>query len=535
MTPPDPQPTPAVRLDRALGLAVAAASILVIAVPLLVVRYPPMTDLPFHAAQSAVFAHHGDPSWHFAEQFVRQPFAVPYMALFAVTAALMLVLPAVAATKLAAAVLLALLPAGLAVLLRGMKKSPLLGAFGLLAVWGPLTHMAFLNFVGALGLFAGAVGVTLEAVDRPTTARKVALSALLLAIFFTHVFRFPFAIAGVVGAAVIAGVARRSLRATLASIAPTIVAPIAVFGAWIVVRPRTIQASPGPLSLHLERLRELGCLTGSFRDPGERVALWIAGAALAAYVAIAIVGRARAATPPVAAEDARARRAARLVAMACAIASLLAYLVLPLSVGSWWYVYPREATAAAFLALALLPDLPRAPALRAIGVALALAASVPTTVVVARNYAAFDDQTRDFDALVARLPQAPRLAYLVFDHDGSTRTISPFTHLPAWVQAQKGGWLSFHFDHFGSAPASYRPRAPGDRDVPPPTPDAWEWRPDAFVIDDERGRFFDWFLVRAKESPARVFAADPAVALVDRAGLWWLYRRAEAPAAEAAP
>jgi hypothetical protein len=526
--PPPDDPTPSPRRDRALGVVVSVVCLAAIALPLAVVRYPPMTDLPFHAAQSAVFAHLDDPAWHFREQFELHPFAVPYTTMFALAGALMRVVSPVVAMKLAAGAMLALLPLGLATLLRGLGKSPHLAVLAVLAAWGPLTHMGFLNFVGALGLFALAVGLALRLPESPRFAPRLGLAALLVALFYTHAFRFPFAVLGVGAAAFAAFAARGRAREVPGALAAVLAAPLAVFAAWIVLRPRTISASLGPLSLQLDRVRELGCLTGSFRDPAERVALWLAGAGLVAYVAIVARARRLAPTGVEPLEAARIRRAALLVGLGCALASLVAYLVLPMSLGGWWYVYPREATAAAFLAFALVPDLPRASRPRVIALAVALATPLPTAAVVARNYAAFRAEADDLDAVVAALPAAPRLAYLVFDHEGSARTISPFTHLPAWVQAQKGGWLSFHFEHFGSAPVSYRPRSPGDRDVPPPTPDAWEFRPDAFVIDDERGRFFDWFLVRAREAPTRVFEADPSVVPVLRAGRYWLYRRVPA-------
>src|SRR5262249_45085080 len=160
--------------------------------PFLVVRYPPMTDLPFHAAQTATLHHYGDPAYHQREQFEIHALAVPYISMYALGSLLMYVMPVVAAVKVAAALMLALLPAGLAVMFHGMKKSPLLGLLGLGLVWCGLSHWGFLNFVGALGLFAMVVGETLLVVDRPTATRQWALALTLVALFFTHIFRFPF-------------------------------------------------------------------------------------------------------------------------------------------------------------------------------------------------------------------------------------------------------------------------------------------------------------------------------------------------------
>src|ERR1700733_12290372 len=103
----------------------------------------------------------------------------------------MLVLPVMPAMKIAAGAMLLLLPAGLAVMFHGMKKSPLLGLSGLMAVWCPLTHWGFLNFLGALGLFAMVVGASLLAAERPSRGRLAGLLAALVALYFTHLFRYP--------------------------------------------------------------------------------------------------------------------------------------------------------------------------------------------------------------------------------------------------------------------------------------------------------------------------------------------------------
>ena len=506
-----------------LSILAIVVGVAVIVIPLAVVGYPPMTDLPFHAAMTATLRHYNDPTYRFHEQFEWTPIAVPYLALYAVGAALMVVLPPLAAVKAAVALFLALVPIGLAVLCHGLKKSPLLGALGLLVVWGPLTHWGFINFVGAIGLFAMTVGLALLTVDRPTTARRALLSAVLCALFFTHIFRFPIAIVAVLGVALVMATSVRQVRSVLLPLLP----PLALLAIWMVRRPPALKAPMGPLTVHLSRLRELDCLTGSFDDPEEGRALFAAGLAIAAFLLLRAAAPLLApeAEPPSTTPGWRVR--ATIVAAGAVLGSLLLYLVLPMQIGDWWYVYPREATTAVFLAFALVPDLPRAPVMRAALMGLVLAAPIPTALVVARNYAAFDAETRDFAAITRSLPQAPRLLYLIFDHEGSTRRVSPFTHLPAWVQAEKGGWLSHHFTTYGATPMRYRDRAGREDIIPPPTPPAWEWHPEAFDVL-ERGRFFDWFLVRASDSPAEIFAPDPSITEARREGKWWLYaRRAE--------
>jgi hypothetical protein len=162
--------------------------------------------------------------------------------------------------------------------------------------------------------------------------------------------------------------------------------------------------------------------------------------------------------------------------------------------------------------------------------ALAVAATQQARVVAAA-YAQFDEVTRDFRAIVKLIPQAPKLLYLIYDHGGSQRTTTPFIHLPAYVQADRGGWLSFHFAIFDASPVAYRPRDAPGAVVPPPVPYRWEWLPHLYR-HAEHGKFFDWFLVRRDKPPDFIFFSDPSVVRYARAGTWSLYKRKSAvPAA----
>jgi hypothetical protein len=503
-------------------LVAIVSALYVVVWPFVVTRYAPMTDLPFHAAHSSTFRHYFDPTFHQREQFEVHPLAVPYLSMYAIAAFLMIALPAALAIKCAAVVMLALLPVGLGVLFHGMKKSPLLGLLGLGMVWSLLTHWGFLNFVGAIGLFAMSVGLALLVVDKPTRGRRIGLALVLVALFFTHIFRFPFAIAAVLGTAIVMYPATRRLRPVLLPIVPSLV----LFVGWWFVRPKALEGSFGPFALHTERFAEMkGLLFGGFVDPAEAEAVGTMTRVLvvvACVTAVAFVAEGRL-------ENRRTREwafgiGATVVVASCALVFLGLFLWLPMQMGLWWYVYPREAIATVFIALGLMPDLPRSIWLRApVVLALAIAPLVMARVVT-RGYRVFDDATRDFDTITRKIPKAPKLLYLIFDHGGSTRSTTPFIHLPAYVQAEQGGWLSFHFAVWGASPLTYRAPSDPGAVVPPPVPLRWEWRPDLFDVRT-RGPFFDWFLVRRRDSPDALFRADPSIERVDHVGNWWLYHR----------
>ncbi len=512
-------------LRTLLAIVSVAVTLYVVVAPLAAAHYPPMTDLPFHAAHSSILRHYGDPSWRFQEQFVLRPIAVPYMLHYGLAAALMLWLPVVAAVKVATAILLLMMPAGMAVLLHGMRRSPMGALLSLPFVYCALSHWGFISFVAALGLFAAAVGFAMLTVERPTPARRAGLAISLVLLFFAHIFRFPMGIAAVIGAAIFLYPATGRLRAIALPMAPS----LALFAIWLVVRPATLETGQIALRLDPERYKEMaGLVFDGFTDAAEGEALrvfrnvggFVVAASLFAMLAERRSGRS--------ARDRELSLAAWLVAVACATVFLGLFFTLPMQIGLWWYVYPREVTAAAFLGIAVLPGLPRSPAVRApLVIALAVAAFGYGRFVTGK-YAEFDAQTADFRKITEPIPRGPRLLYLIHDHGGSTRTVTPFVHLPAWVQAERGGHLSFNFVSFGAAPIAFRSADDPAAVVPPKVPLRWEWNAYPFKVL-EHGAFFDWFLVRSYGAPDRYFDDDPEIERVDHAGKWWLYRRVAPP------
>ncbi len=513
-------------LAAAIAIGALATCVYVIAYPFTVVHYPPITDLPFHGSAISILRHYFDPRWHFREQFGLHFVEAPYWAMHGLGALLALVVPIVWATKLASIVLLALLPTGLAVMFHGMRKSPLLGMLGLPFVWNSLTHWGFINFMGAIGLMALVIGLAFMVVDRSTHGRQLGLALALLAVFATHIFRFPFALAAVLGVGLVMYPATRRFKPLLLPIVPSLLA----LAAWRLTRAKELSAEGmAPLRIHWARLHEVpGLLFGSFVGPEEHRLANVMYETVGLLAILCVVGFM---------VERRWRTwnrrqwtwsiSAALVPLCVAAVFLLLFLCLPMEIGIWWYVYPREIVSTLFMAVGVIPDLPRASVVRLVLLGALGYATGGQAFYVAKNYALFDAATEDFRRIVAGIPQAPHLGYMVFDHTGSTRSTTPFIHLPAWVQAEKGGWLSFHFIEWNAWPIRYRRDNPA---VPPPTPLRFEWTPERFDIAT-RGKFFDWFLVRSPYSPEPRFRVDPSIRLVDHVGTWWLLHR-EAPAAK---
>ncbi len=507
---------------RAVTWLVAAIAIVYVVVyPFTVVHYPPMTDLPFHAAQMSVFRHYDDPAWHFHEQFTLHPFQVPYVSAYLIGAALSFFMPITWAAKGMAIVMLLLLPAGLAVLFHGMRKSPLWGLLGLGFAWSKMSHFGFLNFVGATGLYAACIGCTLLALDRPSRRRQIALGLALLALFFTHVYRFPFALLAIVATTAVMYPATRRIRPV---VIPWVCAT-AAFGVWMAARPPALKVGLWRLAFHPERFHELpGYMFGNYRGRAgvteERIALGMLAVFVVLGVVAALLALRRRRASETSTADRRWAMGVTVLPVLLAAGHLLAYFVLPMGMGVWWYIFPREVLGTAFVLVAVVPDLPPQSYLRLGAVAVIAFATGSMGYLVAGQWKNFEDLTWDFRAIVTKIPRAPKLLYLVYDHSGTNNTRSPFTHLPAWVQAEKGGWLGFHFAMWGTYPVRYREGG----EVPPRVPDNWEFTPQYFQVK-KQGAWFNTFLVRHPIDPHQLFDPDPSIHLVAQRGTWWLYRR----------
>jgi hypothetical protein len=515
---------------RALFVAVSVAlAAYVIAYPFTLVRYPPLTDLPFHAAQTSILRHYLDPSFHFREQFTLHPLEVPYLSMYVIGALFALVVSIGTATKLMAIVMLALVPAGLAVLCHGMKKSPVWGLAGLTLTWSTVTQWGFLNFMGAIGLFAMSIGFALLVVDDPTPGRRAGLALSLIGVFFTHVYRLPFALLGVIAAGALVFPSTKRFAPLVGPLVPV----LALFVLWLAVRPRGMGIGLGELSFQPERVSEIPRhLFGAYapmdgapptpegdleRALAKRMLAMVLFAMAAATALFFVSGRAAQRSR----EEVLWGAGVTALPVLFAAGLLLAYFTLPFEVGLWFYVYPREITTAALFGLAAAPDLPRSAPQRLAFVALLAVAAVPMSRFVSSRFREFDAATEDFREILRDIPKAPRLFHLMYWLGDSAKRVSPFLHLPAWIQAEKGGSLGFHFVQWNHSPIRYRVGSP---DAPPRFAERFEWTPQYFRVL-EHGPWFDTFLVRHKIDPHELFDPDPSIKLVSHRGTWWLYRR----------
>ena len=485
-------------------------------VPLWLVRYPPIEDLPQHLAAIRVLHSLHDPAFGLAPYFELTLSRTQYLAYYLTAdllayplgvrhANLVLVTAAVAGTPLA-----------LRALLRALGRDEKLALFALPLAYNAHLILGFFNFLAAIPLALAGLALAVRLRERTTGGRALALAAIALVTFYTHVV--PFAFLGL-GAALIA--LGGGLRASVLRLAPLVPAGLV----WAQRSPAgqatttaalgQPDAGPQPtFATASEALRDLpGWVTDVFQ--GERDAqLFVATLALAVF-AVGLGARPAAGEPTPTAEDALRGALTRRLAVLSPLALAL-YVVTPTGYDWIWPISARFPLLALLFALPVLPA-PR----RAAGVLLAAAltlVSVLSFVEAGERFTAFErEEVGEFDDALAAIPPARRVAGLIVDKHSQHTKFAAFLHYVAWYQADKGGAVMFTFADFPQSPFRFR-----EERRPPRVEPRWEWTPER--VDPRRDlAWYEYVLVRG---PAGRVGADRTLyEPVFRGPRWSVWRR----------
>ncbi len=491
------------RWDGSLATWLTVIAIVVACLPVLVLSYLPMTDLPQHLALASILENFDDAGFGFDAYYTVDWFHTPYVLTYVLAVGLSYVMPLAIAMKVVVFLSVIAYPLGVLALLRAARK-PLW--FALLAI--PLIYhrsffWGFINFGLGIGLALAAFACFVE--PRKSWRSDVLQAVLTLAATFCHVYGLAMIGALVASYMIVGGL--REVRAR-----PWMVAPVlagALLWVWKSSSSRGYGAyfSP-PFS---DRLRELpASILGGYADRSELVVIALCAAA---WLALAWP------TLPTSRARLRGLQPVERVAYLCVAGNLVAYFVLPQATWTAKFIHFRHA----FLACSMLPLLASTAALQRATLlvralpAIAAAAAIANTWI---HLAAFDREARAFDPIVASLPRTPKVISMIFDRNGAVMATDPYLHFAAYVQAEKGGLISMTFpEFFWNLPVERRPDSPA-----PPAPTGLEWSPGSYN-ETQFGYFYDFAIVRLPRGAApRTSPAFPFEPIVESPP-WYLYRR----------
>ncbi len=498
---------------------VFAAVALGAALPVWLVDHPAIQDLPQHLAAIRVIGSYGDDEFAFARYFTIDLLRTQYLAYYLVAIVLSWPLGVLVANKVLITASIVGTPYALRYWLRAAQHDERLALFAVPLTWNAHLILGFMNFTCAIPLAFVGIALALRLRAEWTRRRAIALGAVTIVCFYTHVV--PFAFLGL-GAALV-GLDLGDWRATLRRWAPLVPGGLAAI-VWTQLSPAgesTVSAASGggaqgaavfqSASQNVAQLPSwLTDVLHSERDDQ----LLVAFAIVLLGAAVSGLARGRPGTPPPEVPPSPPLR--RRLALLAPLAALL-YFVTPASYDWIWPINAR------FPLLAILFGIPALPRLRgAVGgvlLAAVIAIGVLSSAEVSRAFVAFDEEeVGALDEAIATIPKGARVAGLIFDRASREVKFSPFIHAVAWEQAENGGAVMFTFADFPQSPFVFR------EDMRPPrVGPRWEWMPER--VDPTRDlAWYDYVLVRG--GPGRIAQPGQPFERVFEGDRWTVWRRA---------
>ena len=480
------------------------SAIVVLALPCLFLGYLPMTDLPQHTAVMSILKNLGDPAFAFDSYYEAAPDRTLYYFTYAIALALAKIVPLEIAVRIVVFLSAIAYPLGVLAVLRATGRPGALALLTLPLMYSRTFFWGFANFNLALGMALIAVAL-LERGARSVRG-EVALAALCVAIVLTHAY----------GAAIVLGYVclwlvvgdRRAVLKRLPALSPLVIGILVWFQLGLGVEGR------GDVyfrSLARRLLRFEDSVIGGYPDTSDEILL----AAMLATTAFFAAG----AFPWNRARWHALGRCERIFALFSGL-NLALYFALPTHLPSWHYINFRHA----LLAVAFLPLLAQAtdgPGARRTAIALLAGLTALTFATHWSHLIRFDREARSFDDVIAQLPDTPRVYFLNWDMDGAVTETHAYHHFHAYIQARRGGLISFSFPElFWNIPVRVRENA----GIPKPSGES-EWYV-RFFDYDEIGDFYDHVLVRkgARKRGVESLAKFPYERIYSNPP-WELYRR----------
>jgi hypothetical protein len=516
------------RIDRYAPYAAG----LLLAIPSLIARYVPMTDLPMHEAVVGIMRHFGDDSY-FPRDLYTLNLGFPNQLFYFVGWALAWVFGTGMAVKIVVA------SAQFLIFVAGARFADHVGrprwsalllaplALGFTYYWGLVA-----NLIG-FAAFLFALPILDRMVERPTPRRLASTSAVLVLLYFTH----ESVLAAAVCVIVFLALCQPLTRTTWLRLFPAIAAVVGMVIELLLaleIHTTSLPSLPATFFTLPQRLFFFAnALYGSYDFSAQFMLLGLGIAGALVLLANRIQARraaARAAAaapaPPAPAAPARTGRLERLRAFVyayrfeCIGASfLLAYFILPFNFKAVTLLHERF-LGPAWGVLVLCAG-PRGAPTRLAKLACAV---LPLGVIFAAwpQFIDSDRAFRDLDAIVEQVPKGSAVTSVTLDPKTSHRRVYSAGVGPGRVAASRGGRASISLMISAISPVQIRPEF------------QWNEHATRMVFGASRAmqpahdlKEFGWVIGESRDPWTRGLlkeALAPDAELIAERGEWMLFR-----------
>jgi hypothetical protein len=458
------------------------------------VKFPPITDLPQHAAQVRLFGETlGQPDSPYKIQWM-----TPYSLVYAVLGAAWLAVGPMNAGRIGMLLVALLWIAMLHLLAARLKRPPLAVSLASLLFFGHILYWGFYQFAFGWIVFMGWVWLT-QVSFKNRLREAAAFFAASAVLYFAHVLWFVVAIGWLAAQHVLLRPAWQRTAARLAGAVPLIILAflwypsLAEYG----FRSKTVYSTA-----LFQRLWPAFLVDASFGGLRGSVEFIFFGLVVA-WLFLGFWQNRR---------DIRMGMNRELFFFS--LFFLLLAFVLPdlyTNTTRFWQRWVPPAL------VFLLLGLPAPRMNKNILTAFVALAAAGFFLVTSLNWIAFEkSEMSGLKESLSALPHAPRVVGLSFIKDSAIVRGRPFIQTFAYSQVLKGGQLNFSFADFGPSLVVYRQR----RHLP--WTSGLEWYPERAKKGDLL--FFDYALVNADEKAHETIASEAYLKPVTGEGRWRCYK-----------
>lgn len=143
-------------------------------------------------------------------------------------------------------------------------------------------------------------------------------------------------------------------------------------------------------------------------------------------------------------------------------------------------------------------------------------------VLTLQKSISFKAESRGFSDVLTHMEPEKRALSMIFERHSSLYDAPVYLHFPLWYQAQKKGLVDFNFAYFYPQIIRYKEEAR------PPADSNFVWFPQLFQYQLFSKQGYEYYVVKSRfELSGKLFPAQ-SVELVTSSHGWWLYRQIEA-------
>jgi len=475
-------------------IVIAALVCLLAAVPFLVVKFPPITDLPQHAAQVRLFGEaFGHPDSPYQIQWL-----TPYNLVYAVLGASWLVFGPENAGRLGMLLIALLWIVMLHFLAAKLRRPALAAGLASLLFFGHILYWGFYQFALGWPVFIGFL-LLLKARFRSRTSSVLSFIGIWLALYFTHILWFLLALFWL-------GVSHLFLRRDLKAFLIRGIGAIpflALAVAWYpTLAARGFKSETIWATTPFERLLPGWLVDASFGGLRGSVEYVFFGL-LVVWILWAWLSN----------RSAYRMRVDKELLLLGGLFLLLALLLPDEQTNTIRFSQRWLPPALAFLMLGQ-PEIRVRKRVLTAAVFSALAAFFALTAL---NWTAFErSELSGLSQSLAALPSNPRVVGLSYIKESAVVRGRPFIQVFSYAQVYRGGELNFSFADFAPSLVVYRRPRLLD------WTSGLEWLPDQVKRSDLS--FFDFALIGGDDNRHSRIGQDEALTPVTFGGRWRLYK-----------